>query len=184
LVLNLYIYIFYNKMLLSEKLFFFKSEREAFFCGVSRILNLKSFCSFVKLQQEPFSGKYTVNAVFFLIQPASNKWVFVKLKKILGFGDICVDAKDKSFVLFRIKGLNNVEVLLNSVKPYLNLSLSFFDLYFQIIELKKNIKYMNNFLILHIKIDSLKQQNRELCISSPKDLIPSYINSRLKPISL
>jgi hypothetical protein len=183
LVLIFY-YLYLLKMLLSEKLFFFKSKHEFFFYNMARILNFKSFCSYVKIQQEPVSGKHAVNAVFFLIQPADNRWIFLKLKKILGFGDICVDANDKSFVLFRIKGIKNVEIFLNHTKLYICPAVKFFDLYFEIIDLKKKVKTIDDFLILHIKIDSLKQLHGELCISSPKDLTPSYIKSRLKPISL
>lgn len=171
-------------MIINEKLFVFKTQQEFFFYNMARILNLKSFCAFVKIQQEPVSGKHAVNAIFFLMQPATNKWMFETLRKILRFGDIVVIGEDRSFVLFRIKGVKNVEIFLNYTKLFLNSGVKVFDLLFEIIALKKKVRHIEDFLILHIKIDTMKQLHGELFIKSPKDLTPSYIKSRMKPISL
>src|ERR1700743_174715 len=86
-----------------ESLFFFKSEEEYLLLRVSQILNAKSFCIFVKMQQDQKTSKHMVYSILFLIQPVKNIAVFKRLKKILGFGEVVMDPVDKSYVLFRIR---------------------------------------------------------------------------------
>lgn len=171
-------------MIMDEKLFMFKTSEEFFFYNMARILNLKSFCAYVKIQQDPVSGKQGLNTFLFLIQPIENKWMFNTLRKTLNFGEIVVIGEDRSFVLFRIKTATNVEIFLNHTKPFLNSGVKVFDLLFEIFDLRKKVRTVEDVLNLHIKIDTMKQLHGELFVNRPKDLTPSYLRSRMKPIVL
>ncbi len=172
--------------------FILTDPTDVFLLKICDILRARSFCFYMKVQQDPSTGKQNVNSFFFLIRPPENRWAFLKLRKVLGFGEILIDPKNQSYILFQIRGIDNLHIFLNHIFFFLSLSISkifkFFNMCFDIIAYKKTIPKngynLPEYTNLVSKIDKLVELHRNLYVPTPKALVPGFLLLRMKPIIL
>lgn len=114
-------------------------------------------CILAQIVKGPYKYKFTIRLSITFYQKSSKHWFFLKLKKLIGVGNITI--KKDGVVHYTILGLNLIDKFLQLLFPYLILKKSLIILIFQIIKDLRIVKTEADFIEVCKLVDKVADYN-------------------------